>query len=299
MRKLTFKIRRKPIAIASILFFFLVFSTAGLAQNQIDFVVVDEDKNPVSYANVYGAISKKGTYSDLEGKVHFNYLLQIDTLVISCVGYKKRQILVSEISDTVFLTVFSNKLPSFTVKSEYEKETIGIKRKIFLASHSEGRFAGSINGMVFSDVRVSFLESVSLFIDKPEDSSRTKFLLMVYSVDDSTSFPTEPILTQQYFFDVSKKGWSKINLDSLYIPLTGKFYIGIETVPNFIFDDAPILFEWAQKPTAKYRCISYLFKELTLNWVWGYSGGRYFYGIDGTENEAHNNFPLIKATIKY
>ena len=269
------------------------------SQKSVDFIISNEYKTPVSYANVYCRESGKGAYSDMNGRVKISDILDNDTLVISCIGYEKILVLASELTDTIFIKTYTKKLKEFKVKSEYEREVIGIKRKSFIVSHSEGRFTGSINGITFSNTRECFIENISLFIEKPEDSSRTRFLLMIYSVDDSTSFPLKSILTRQLFFDVTARGWSTIDLDSLNIRVTGDFFIGIESVPNFSFNDAPAYFDWVDKPTAKYRCVTYLFSEMPMTWIWGYSGDKYYYGIDGTEDGAHNNFPLIKATIKY
>ncbi len=277
----------------------LVSCVSVLSQNSVDFILCNELKMPVSYANIYCKESGKGAYSDMNGRVKFSNILEKDTLVISCIGYEKRLILASELTDTIYLKTYVKELKEFRVKSEYEQEVIGIKRKSFIVSHSEGRFAGSVNGITFTNSKESFIENISLFIEKPEDSSRTRFLLMIYSVDDSTCFPKESILTNQLFFDVTKRGWSTINLDSLDIRVSGNFFIGIESVPNFNFNDAPEYFDWVDKPTAKYRCVTYLFSEMPMTWIWGYSGDKYYYGIDGTEDGAHNNFPLIKATIKY
>lgn len=279
--------------------FLLSFYVAGLAQNSVEFIVVDENKSPISYANVFAKESKKGAFSRLNGEVKFVDIPKTDTLAISCVGYQKKWVSVSQIGDTVVLATSTKKLEEVKIKANYEQKEVGISRKRFLISHTEGRFGGSINGIVFPNKTQIWIENVSIYIQKPEDSSRNQFRLMIYKVDDSTSFPTEPILTKKLFFEVSEKGWSTIHLDTLNLWVSGNYFVGIETVPDYSFRDAANIFKWTSQPTAQYKCISYLFKERDLIWVWGYSGDSYFYGLDGTNEGANDNFPLIKAEIKY
>lgn len=283
----------------SMFLFLMIFSLSIFGQNSIQFVVCNEAKNPISYATVLSIKSQKGAYSDLNGKVKLTELLLDDSITVSCVGFQKMNLSLAKISDTVFLQTSIRELDEFVVKSVYEREVIGIQRKNFIHSHSVGRYAGIIEGIVFPDVKKSFLESVSIYIEQPEDSSRIQFLLMIYEVDDSSDLPTSPILTKQLFFDMTKEGWSEINLDSLHIQVSGKFFIGIESVPNYAFDDAPEYYKWTDKPYATYKGGSFMAKKLDLTSVSCIAGIRTNVSMEGEIIGAHNIFPLIKATIKY
>ena len=281
----------------SILLSFLA-TLNSISQSNYSFHLLSEDKEPISFASVYCTKTKTGGYTDLEGKIKLYKLYSTDTLVLRCMGYKEEIIKVSDISDTLILIKEINQLNEFVVKSSFERENYGITRKTFFKSSSQSGYVGYREGIILSVEKKSQLESIELFITKNVDSSRTKFLLLIYSINDSSNLPEKSILSRKIFFNTSSIGWSKINLDSHNIQTNGRIFIGVETVPNFDLDDAPNNFTFTEKPHSKYGFISYYFKASSLTWVHGHTGYEYNIGFDENGLGAHNNFPRIKATFK-
>lgn len=75
--------------------FFLVTSLA-MAQTKVGGTVVDEDGEPVSFANVLFKSSTEGTITNENGRFYLESESTYDTLLVSFVGYVKREIILEK-----------------------------------------------------------------------------------------------------------------------------------------------------------------------------------------------------------
>ncbi|WP_159038352.1 carboxypeptidase-like regulatory domain-containing protein [Brumimicrobium mesophilum] len=191
--------------------FILSISTFNLySQNSVEFTILNEEQKAIPFANVYCTSTKTGGYSDLNGKLTIKDLNKKDTLRIKSSGYEEKLIVVSEISDTIILNIKTIDFEEFTIKSEYERNTYGVTRKTFFKSRSRGGYIGYREGIVMDIVEDSRLENVELYIENKEDSSRTKFSLMIYSVTDLTDIPKESLLMEKVFLTILLKAGLKL-----------------------------------------------------------------------------------------
>jgi len=84
-------------------------------------ILNSENKKPISYANIKFLKSKKGTFSNEKGIFLINNN-EIDSLLISVLGYEDKVLSVSKIKDTVFLIPKTITLKEITLsnkKAEY------------------------------------------------------------------------------------------------------------------------------------------------------------------------------------
>ena len=75
-----------------ILLFFLFVSTILLGQTKVGGKVVDEFNEPIAFANVIFKNSKEGVITDENGNFYFESKENYSTLVVSYVGYEKKEI---------------------------------------------------------------------------------------------------------------------------------------------------------------------------------------------------------------
>ena len=115
-----------------ILILFSLTVLSGISQNQIiDF----ESKDPVSYAHIKSINKLKGVISDYNGFfVLDSSFRELDSIIISCIGYERKHILVSQIVENkiVELTPSTQNLTEVIVtakKTKYQLKHLGIKKK--------------------------------------------------------------------------------------------------------------------------------------------------------------------------
>ena len=74
------------------MFVFLVSVPAALAQTRVGGIVIDQDQEPVAFANVVFKGSTEGTITNENGRFYLESETRYDTLVISFVGYERREL---------------------------------------------------------------------------------------------------------------------------------------------------------------------------------------------------------------
>ena len=91
----------------------------GISQHQI---IDTESKEPVSYAHIKSTNQQKGVISDYNGFFELDSsFLQLDSIIISCIGYNKKRILVRQLSE--------NKVIELTPSSQNLSEVIVTAKK--------------------------------------------------------------------------------------------------------------------------------------------------------------------------
>lgn len=121
-----------------ILFSFNILSVKS--QNQI---IDSESKEPVSYAHIKSVNKLKGVISDYNGFFVLDSLFrELDSIIISCIGYERKHILVSQILENkvVELTPSTQNLTEVIVtakKTKYQLKSLGITKR-----PKKTRFAG-------------------------------------------------------------------------------------------------------------------------------------------------------------
>lgn len=86
--------------------------------------VVDENNQPIAYANVYLLHSNEGSITNIEGKFEFSILKEIsnDTLVVSIIGYEEKQIPLTDYSGEKAIKL-SQYIKTFDEVTVREKKT--------------------------------------------------------------------------------------------------------------------------------------------------------------------------------
>jgi hypothetical protein len=75
-----------------IFFLFFLFSSSIVAQTKVSGVVLDENKQPVPFANVYFKDSSEGLITNENGRFYLESKSSYTTLVVSFIGYATREI---------------------------------------------------------------------------------------------------------------------------------------------------------------------------------------------------------------
>lgn len=115
-----------------ILILFSLTVLSGISQNQI---IDSESKEPVSYAHIKSTNKLKGVISDYNGFfVLDSSYRELDSIIISCIGYDRKIILVSQLVENkvVELTPSTQNLHEVIVtakKTKYRLKNLGITKK--------------------------------------------------------------------------------------------------------------------------------------------------------------------------
>lgn len=124
----------------------LVFWIAafGMAQTKVGGVVVDEMGDPVAFANVLFKNSTEGTISNDDGRFYLESIKRFDTLVVSFIGYRSLEIVLSTRAtlDMNIVLVEGEQLDEVVVfvgkQSKKNNPAIDILRKIWAKKRSNG-----------------------------------------------------------------------------------------------------------------------------------------------------------------
>lgn len=115
------------------LFFLLTFlSISANSQNQI---IDSESKKPVSYAHIKLTNKSKGVISDFNGYFSLNPTFNAkDSIVISCIGYNKRTLLIGNLQKTKVIELSPNvenlsEVTYVAKKTRFQSKKLGIKKK--------------------------------------------------------------------------------------------------------------------------------------------------------------------------
>ena len=229
--------------------FLLLYSVFISAQDKtIQGTILDSLKNPIKYANI-GILNKPiGSVSDENGK--FKFILEnvtdSDTLKISCLGYKSKEIIIKNMRNNnedninISLKNYTEQLSEVKInKSDLKnysegKDKTDTKRQVIFANPNYKNLnLGSEIGKKFSlgDKKPSFLTDFKFFI-KDNNFDMVKFRINVYSIKNNK--PYKKIDKANILVEVDKKrtDWVNVDLSQFDITIQEDIIVTVEWVEH-------------------------------------------------------------------
>lgn len=214
--------KKKYLMLFTFLCSFIVFSQ----EKTIKGIVTDSLKNPIQYANV-GILNKPlGTLTNANGEFILNVdnSMNLDTLKISCLGYKSKEMKVeslinnkSEIQISLAnyieklneVVITSRKLKMHTEGKEKTKTSASV---IFANSNYANQNLGSEIGRKFSlgNKKPSVLMHFKFFI-RENNFELVKFRINIYSINNNR--PHKKLFGSNIIVDVNNKSKDWVNVD--------------------------------------------------------------------------------------
>ena len=214
--------------------------------SEIEGYIINENQNPIKYANV-GIIGKPlGTVSDSLGK--FTLFLEKtffrDTILISHLGYENRKIPVTSIikgEPLIIKTKTKNvKLEEVVINSFKKKigqkgrDKVNTKRGVqFSISSKKNQNLGAVIGrkFKFSNRKKSLLEEVIFYV-KYNDFEKAKFRIIIYDMKNGK--PDKILNNKPIYKSIYNKfqGWVSIDISNLKISVNKNIIVGIEWIEH-------------------------------------------------------------------
>jgi hypothetical protein len=209
-----------------ILIFWTLILSANFCFSQIRGVVTDSLKNPIQYVNV-GVLNKPlGTLTNSNGEFVLNIdsSMNLDTLKISCLGYKSKEMKIEGLINTkskiqISLENYMEKLEVVVITSsklkmytEGKDKTKTKRAVIFANPNHTNRNLGSEIGRKFSlgTKKPSVLTHFKFFI-RENNFDAVKFRINVYSINNNR--PDKKLFGSNIIVDVNNKGKDWVNVD--------------------------------------------------------------------------------------
>ncbi len=206
-------------------------------------IITDSLNKPIQYANV-GILNKPiGTVSNQYGE-YFLYIdnsMNLDTLKISCLGFKSVEKRINDIQNNNFnvsLENYTEKLQEVVVKSDNlktyieGKEKTKTRNKVFFAFSSlKNLNLGSEIGRKFSlgTKKPSLLSEFKFFI-KENNFEQVKFRINVYTIRDNN--PDQRVNDKNIIVEVNDKltDWIKVDLINYEIKIQQDIIVTVEWI---------------------------------------------------------------------
>ncbi len=221
------------------LMIFVLLSNVIFAQTKQQIKLLDNQKKAIAYANIWLTHQKTGTYSNADGDFEIVPLPQ-DTLLISCLGYKTKKFLFSNIQHkkTLFLEDEPNEMQTITISSEKPKpENLGFFNEKGKISSSIRPLPQMEKAVFIKNEKPEIKQGISTlnFNIKKREKIQIIYKVRLYACVNDT--PAYSLLNKEIIItlaDISKKNTVKINVENLGIvfPKEGVF-VGLECM-NFI-----------------------------------------------------------------
>lgn len=214
-----------------ILTLFIVVSTSVHSQTTLKGRVIDSgDKSALKYANISIKNKKKGTLSDGNGNFNINFDKFNDTLIFSCIGYKKIEVFIFE-KDTLEIKMHRDTITLGEVKIN----PVIKKCKTFKLNYKQSRF----NNLLFEGtiirrkvkIKGKYLCGFRFEIISNYD---TNIIVRPYFANNNSEqqFLNDYVIKQE----LKKKKLTKINFNFKENLLLEEdtYYIGLEvlSIPN-------------------------------------------------------------------
>tara|TARA_R110002050_G_scaffold109799_1_gene221288 strand:+ start:194 stop:1063 length:870 start_codon:yes stop_codon:yes gene_type:complete len=208
----------------------LIVSKVSVAQGQKTTVFMDRDSLPIPYVHVSINNDIYGNYSDEKGVIHFDNVVDSDTVKVSCLGFESKSIPYDFVTDIVLLNENVIELSEFIVNSTKPISEYGVRE--IKRPGIAGNINGAINGMVLTGINRGILKSVWVYISQKSSQPINRFLLRINSVDSMELHPLNTIFGEKIFIPTDKKGWIKIDLAEFNISVSKAVFIGLESMPE-------------------------------------------------------------------
>ncbi|UPT72033.1 MAG: carboxypeptidase-like regulatory domain-containing protein [Flavobacterium sp. JAD_PAG50586_2] len=209
-----------------LLWLMLFISVAVSAQ--IKGIVIDENKKPVSYVNIWVENENNSTTSEENGEFIINCLPD-KNLIFSALGYEKKTVKASE-SDNVTLKINAFELSEVVIAKRFETRQNEIG-KVKIESYQAFENGPRIDAKFFpydpKYKKTKYIKQVAIITDSQLESS--SFKIHFYAVNPDGS-PGEELLKKDYLVSVRKgvkKGYFNVVDFNLRMPKTGLF-VGFE-----------------------------------------------------------------------
>lgn len=214
--------KKKQLILFTFLYSFIVFSQ----EKTIKGIVTDSLKNPIQYVNV-GVLNKPlGTLTNANGEFILNVdnSMNLDTLKISCLGYKSKEMkveslinnkskiqisLANYIENLDEVVITSSKLKMYNEGKEKTKTSASV---IFANPNFVNQNLGSEIGRKFSlgTKKPSILTHFKFFI-RENNFELVKFRINIYSINNNR--PVKKLFGSNIIVDVNTKGKGWVNVD--------------------------------------------------------------------------------------
>ncbi len=266
-----------------ILLIFLAFQVGIQAQNNLSGKIIDSDGNPISFVNI-GILNKAvGTVSDEQGNfiLSFRDNLLLDTMVMSCIGFKHQKHLVKSFIDS--LSTNGNVIMEKDVVQLHE---VLIERDK-LKPYKIGHFTNSWEYRGFMTSRAKGAELATIIyqnknktlhliafqfnIIKNEFDS-LRFRINIYNVNNE--IPDSNLLKRNEVFLLLKEHDKFKYFFKKDIFITGDFIISLELLDTFGQSNSEKVFEFTSQEGGKY------YKRFTSHDKWEkFTGVSLGYGL--------------------
>ncbi|MNS09241.1 hypothetical protein D3C72_407200 [compost metagenome] len=214
--------KKKQLILFTFLYSFIVFSQ----EKTIKGIVTDSLKNPIQYVNV-GVLNKPlGTLTNASGEFILNVdsSMNLDTLKISCLGYKSKEMKVESLINNkseiqISLANYIEKLDEVVITSgklkmynEGKEKTKTSASVIFANPNYVNQNLGSEIGRKFSlgTKKPSILTHFKFFI-RENNFELVKFRINIYSINNNR--PVKKLFGSNIIVDVNNKGKGWVNVD--------------------------------------------------------------------------------------
>ena len=268
---------------------FSLFSFISFTQKEVSFKICNVNREPIAFANISVNNTNYGYYSNLKGNVVIK-ALDIDTLIVSCIGYKTLHISNIYNIDTVFLNEKVTELLPFNIKPSYSHKKLGFLGKKTLRGSKLGNMSNVISGIKIENKKRYLIESVEVFINNKVNEPKNLLILHIYNIKDS--LPYQSLLDSILIIPNKGKGWTKIDLSELHTTISNDFYVGVESVPNFYSDSNNNLIDM------KEQNIIYIRSDVKkdnwkINTIKGRNTSQWYY------YDYYSFSPMIRVNVKY
>lgn len=232
----------------SITTIFLIFTLGISAQEKtIHGVILDSLKKTIKYANI-GVLNKPvGTVSDENGKFKFilEDIKESDTLRVSCLGFKTKQIILKDILNreedlNIILENYTEKLDEIKINksnlknySEGKDKTDTKHQVIFANPNYKNLNLGSEIGKKFSlgTKKPSLLTEFKFYI-KDNNFEKVKFRINVYKIKNNK--PDIKINKENIIVEVEHKltDWVNVDLSQFDINIQEDIIVTVEWIEH-------------------------------------------------------------------
>lgn len=271
-------------------------------------VIDDSTKKSVPFANLYYPISSIGTSCDENGYFKIQALstekLNIDSLSISCVGYKTKKIDIKNIRENSNLIIYLMPQP-IELAEVIIKPRKRIKEQIKIGNVDLFRRGHMLIGSkkaIYFKANQSNAKLIGISVKPRETCDSAALLLSFYSVRENGT-PDKLISKDRIVFgDFKNKEWNRIDLSGYNIIIPkNDFYVVLEAISklNNCYSNS---FEsyWINKKGEKVP-FSYLNEwNVTLHCTKNYKKYKVYYKHGNEAWQFHNLFvPLMKVDLEY
>lgn len=227
-----------------ILLVFLTTSILGFSQNkQIKGIVTDSLHKPIQYANI-GILNKPvGTVSNQNGEYSLNidHSMNLDTLKVSCLGFKSVEKVINKIQNDNFnisLENYSEKLEEVVIKYDnlktfvLGKEKSNTKNQVFFAIKDRKDLnLGSEIGRKFNlgTKKPSLFKEFKFFV-KENNFDMVKFRINIYTILNNR--PDKKINESNIIVGLENKnkGWVIVDLTEFELKTQQDVIISVEWI---------------------------------------------------------------------